>query len=139
MSCIRTWGDEEASIGRRRFRRSSFSSSDICLCAVASSLGCHARVTRFLRYTTAIYASALSVKRRLEGLLERRKLLSCSACSMLRRALVNPGWSSALKWVSQYNLGTRPGGNLHISSLVQLDVSRLHSGQRSTVYGFEGA
>ena len=58
MSCIRTWGDDEASMGRRRFRRSSFSSSGICLCATESSLGCHALVTRFLRYTTAIYELA---------------------------------------------------------------------------------
>lgn len=49
MSWIRTWGDEEANIGRRRFRRSSFSSSGICLCAAGSSFGCHALLTRFLR------------------------------------------------------------------------------------------
>lgn len=62
MSCIRTWGDEEASIGRRRFRRSIFSSSGICLCAAGSSLGCHALVIRFLRYTTAVGVSGVSVK-----------------------------------------------------------------------------
>ncbi len=99
MSCIRTWGDEEASIGRRRFRRSSFSSSGICLCAAGSSLGCHALVTRFLRYTTAVDELAVSVYRQPKGVLERRMLLSCSACSMLRRALIKPGCSSALKWV----------------------------------------
>ena len=61
MSCIRTWVDEAASIGRRRFRRSSFSSSGICLCAAGSSLVCHALVTRFLRYTTAVCELAVSV------------------------------------------------------------------------------
>ena len=60
MSCIRTWGDEEASMGRRRLRKSSFSSSGIFLCAAGSSLGCQALVTRFLRYTTAVYGLAVS-------------------------------------------------------------------------------
>ena len=53
MSWARICCCEEASIGRRRFRRSSFSSSDILFTVVESSLGCHALLTRFLRYTTA--------------------------------------------------------------------------------------
>ena len=98
MSCIRTWGDEDANIGKRRFRRSSFSSSGIGFCATESPFGCHALVTRFLRYTTAgIWISGASI-RQLENVLERRMLLSCSACSMSRRALVKPGCSSALSF-----------------------------------------
>ena len=66
-------------------------------------------------------------------------LLSCSACSMLRRALVKPGCSSALEGACQHIVRTRAPGSLHISSLIQLDVSHLHLGPLSTVSGFEGA
>lgn len=53
MSWARIGVGEVERIGRRRSRRLAFSSSGICLFAAASSLGAHALLTRFLRYTTA--------------------------------------------------------------------------------------
>lgn len=57
-------------MGRRRFLRSSLSSSRICLDVVASSLGCHALLTRFLRYTTAVTTLA---RRTAEGNIRTRE------------------------------------------------------------------
>ena len=53
-SCWRIWCCDDASRGNRRRRKGAFSGSGIDLWKVFSSGGAQPRVTRFLRYTTAM-------------------------------------------------------------------------------------